>query len=101
MMTSFTKKVYQAVLTIPLGQRRSYKWVAEKAGRPKAARAVGQVLKRNPYPLLIPCHRVVGSRGEIGGYVWGKQVKRKLLDLEKRLGKELRKEFYSINRGLK
>ncbi|MBI5145362.1 MAG: MGMT family protein, partial [Candidatus Omnitrophica bacterium] len=51
-MTSFSKKVYKAVLSIPLGETRSYKWVAKKAGRPHASRAVGQVLKSNPYPLI-------------------------------------------------
>jgi methylated-DNA-[protein]-cysteine S-methyltransferase len=84
-MTLFEKKVYRAVLSIPLGEVRTYKWVAEKAGRPKAARAVGQVLKRNPYLLIIPCHRVVASGGKLGGYSRGLKLKKSLLDLERQI----------------
>ncbi|MFH1440861.1 MAG: MGMT family protein [Candidatus Omnitrophota bacterium] len=84
-ITDFAKKVYKAVLTIPLGQVRTYKWVAEKAGCPSACRAVGQVLKNNPYPLIIPCHRVVESNGKLGGYIWGKNSKKVILDLERQL----------------
>lgn len=87
-MTSFTKKVYKAVLTIPLGEVRTYKWVAKKAGRPKAYRAVGQILKNNPYPLIIPCHRIIKSSGRLGGYIFKKRVKRALLNLERQI-KEL------------
>lgn len=82
-MASFTKKVYKIVLSIPLGEVRSYKWVAKHAGNPKAARAVGQILKRNPYPLFIPCHRVIRNDGKIGGYAWGKKKKERLLNLER------------------
>jgi len=88
-MTPFTKKVYQAVLSIPLGEVRTYKWVAKKAGRPKAYRAVGQILKSNPYPLVIPCHRVVKSSGEIGGYSRGARIKGVLLDLERQIKKSM------------
>jgi len=84
-MTPFAKKVYKAVLSIPLGQVRSYKWVAQRAGNPKACRAVGQILKNNPYPLLVPCHRVVKSNQDLGGYVFGVKMKRAILNLEKRL----------------
>ena len=86
-MTPFAKKVYQAVLKIPLGEVRSYKWVASKAGRPAAARSVGQILKRNPYPLIIPCHRVIKTNGKLGGYRWGNRNKQKLLELEKEIKK--------------
>jgi len=86
-MTPFEKKVYQAVLKIPLGEVRTYKWVASKAGRPGAARSVGQILKRNPYPLIIPCHRVVNVNGGLGGYRWGKSTKQRLLKLEKEIKK--------------
>lgn len=85
MTSSFTKKVYQAVLSIPLGEVRTYKWVAKKAGSPKAFRAVGSALKRNPFPLIIPCHRVIKSDKEIGGYSLGKDKKKTLLDLEKEI----------------
>ncbi|MFA5363414.1 MAG: MGMT family protein [Candidatus Omnitrophota bacterium] len=92
-MTPFAKKVYKVVLTIPLGETRSYKWVAEKAGRPGAARAVGQTLNRNPYPFIIPCHRVVKSNNESGGYAFGGRNKKLLLALEKKIKKclEIRK----------
>lgn len=88
-MTPFAKKVYSATLAIPLGQTRTYQWVAKKAGNAKAVRAVGQVLKRNPYPLLIPCHRVVRSDGDLGGYIFGKKNKQALLDLENKIKKDM------------
>ena len=86
-MTLFAARVYKAVLSIPLGQVRSYKWVAQKAGSPDAVRAVGQVLKRNPYPLIIPCHRVIRSDNKIGGYAFGLKQKKLLLELEKEIAK--------------
>jgi len=84
-MTPFAKKVYRIVMKIPIGEVRSYKWVAQKAGKPKAYRAVGQILKKNPYPLIIPCHRVVASNNKLGGYIFGLKKKRLLLDLEKEI----------------
>ncbi len=87
-MIPFAKKVYKVVSKIPLGEVRTYKWVAQKVGRPKAVRAVGQILKNNPYPLIVPCHRVIGSGGRLGGYIWGKKTKKRLLNLERKL-KEL------------
>jgi O-6-methylguanine DNA methyltransferase len=88
-MTPFTRKIYKVVLSIPLGEIRTYKWVAKKAGRPRAYRAVGQVLKNNPYPLIIPCHRVVKCNNILGGYIWGKRAKRVLLDLERQIRKSM------------
>ncbi len=88
-LTPFAKKVYKAVLTIPVGQARSYKWVAVKIGKPTAARAVGQVLKRNPWPLIIPCHRVISENGELGGYSCGIKKKVFLIDLEKKIAKDM------------
>ena len=82
-MTPFAKKVYKVVLSIPLGQVRTYKWVAKKAGSPQAYRAVGTILKNNPYPLIIPCHRVVKSDKKLGGYIFGIKKKRLILDLER------------------
>ena len=79
----FAKRVYRVVLAIPLGQVRTYKWVALKAGSPRAYRAVGTALKNNPFPLIIPCHRVVKSGAVLGGYVFGAKLKKILLDLEK------------------
>lgn len=84
-LAPFTRRVYQVVLGIPLGQVRTYKWVAKKAGSPKACRAVGQVLKHNPYPLIIPCHRVIASSGKLGGYSKGVKTKAALLNLERQI----------------
>ena len=86
-MKEFTSKVYRAVLNIPFGQVRSYKWVAKRAGSPGACRAVGQILKRNPYPLIIPCHRVVNSDQHTGEYIFGAKRKLFLLALEQELTK--------------
>jgi len=86
-MNPFARKVYKVVLTIPLGEVRTYKWVAQKIGKPKAYRAVGQVLKNNPHPLIIPCHRIIESSGKIGGYVGGKKIKQGLLNLERQIKK--------------
>lgn len=84
-MTSFARKVYKTVLAIPIGQVRSYKWVAKKCGCPGASRAVGQILRRNPYPLVIPCHRVVNSGNKLGGYNLGLKYKKFLIELEKEI----------------
>ncbi len=75
-LTPFRKKVYKAVLEIPEGETRSYKWVAETIGSPRADRAVGNVLNMNPFIPEVPCHRVIRSDGSISGYAGG--VKRKL-----------------------
>ena len=88
-MTPFAKKVYKVVLSIPLGEVRTYKWVAKKIGQPKACRAVGNVLKKNIFPLIIPCHRVINSTGDLGGYALGKKMKKTLLDLERRIKKDM------------
>ena len=84
-MTLFEKKVYKAVLGIPLGQVRTYQWVAKRIGYPKAARAVGNALNKNPWPVVIPCHRVVASGGRLGGFSRGLEKKKKLLMLEKKI----------------
>ena len=67
-VTLFQRKVYEAVLRIPSGEVRTYAQVARAIGRPKAARAVGQALRRNRWAPKIPCHRVVSSDGALGGY---------------------------------
>ena len=85
-LTPFQRKVLEVVKIIPYGETRNYKWVAERIGNPKAARAVGQALKRNPYPVIIPCYRVIRSNGKLGGYSKGIQKKRKLLKKEGAFG---------------
>lgn len=81
-LTDFERSVLMATAEIPSGQTRPYSWVARKIGRPRAVRAVGSALGRNPVPLLIPCHRVTRSDGDIGEYVFGSPVKRALLSRE-------------------
>jgi methylated-DNA-[protein]-cysteine S-methyltransferase len=89
LFTPFERRVYTVVSQIPLGEVRSYQWVARKAGNPKAVRAVGQALKRNPYPLLIPCHRVVRSDGTLGGFAFGRVHKKNLIDLERKIKEDM------------
>ena len=91
-LTDFEWQVLRAALTIPLGETRSYQWIARKIGRPKAVRAVGQALRKNPYPLIIPCHRVVKSDGTLGAYA-GKMDGKKagLLAIEQAIVKHLDK----------
>jgi O-6-methylguanine DNA methyltransferase len=79
--TDFERAVWRALLKIPAGEVRSYGEVARAAGRPRAARAVGNACGRNPVAILVPCHRVV-ARGGLGGFGAGPDVKRRLLDLE-------------------
>lgn len=81
-MTPFARRIYRIVARIPLGQVRTYGWVASRAGSPGACRAVGTLLKKNPWPFIIPCHRVVRSNNILGSYVFGKQAKRRLLKVE-------------------
>lgn len=80
---SFTKKVYTVLSTIPYGETSTYAKIAEDAGRPTAYRAVGMVNKRNPFPVVIPCHRVIAANGAVSGYAGGVKFKTMLLDLEK------------------
>ena len=89
-LTLFQRKVLIAALEIPLGETRTYTWIAQRIGSPGAVRAVGQALRQNPYPLIIPCHRVVKSDGSLGKYA-GKDDGRKkeLLDLERKIKREL------------
>lgn len=82
MMTHFQQKVYAVVKKIPKGQTLTYKQVAEKIGRPNAYRAVGMALKKN-YSPDIPCHRVIRSDGQTGGYNRGVELKKKILKKER------------------
>ncbi|GAC1390247.1 MAG: hypothetical protein NVSMB31_07060 [Vulcanimicrobiaceae bacterium] len=81
-LTPFEQAALKAAAQIPPGEVRSYAWVAQVIGRPKAARAVGQAMARNPIPLLYPCHRVVDSAGNLHNYGYGIEMKAKLLKME-------------------
>jgi methylated-DNA-[protein]-cysteine S-methyltransferase len=78
----FQRAVLQAANTIPFGETRTYGWVAKQIGKPKASRAVGRALATNPIPIILPCHRVLGSDGGLHGYAGGLPMKAKLLRLE-------------------
>jgi methylated-DNA-[protein]-cysteine S-methyltransferase len=82
MCTSFQWRVLMAEKSIPRGEVRAYNQVALMAGRPGGARAAGNALGRNPFPIVIPCHRAVRSDGSLGGYLGGLPMKRALLELE-------------------
>ena len=82
MFTSFQSSVWQAARLIPYGETRSYGWLAEKVGKPGGARAVGQALGRNPFLVIVPCHRVVAGDGGLGGFGGGLEMKRRLLEME-------------------
>ena len=83
--TPFQIMVWNKLKEIPYGECRSYKWVAEEIGNPRAARAVGMANNKNPLPPVIPCHRVIGSDGSLTGYASGLHVKKYLLEMEKRI----------------
>lgn len=81
-LSDFQRAVLLKTQQIPRGEVRSYAWIAKAIGRPKAVRAVGTALAKNPVPLLIPCHRVVRSDGAIGEYALGSPNKRRILQYE-------------------
>jgi O-6-methylguanine DNA methyltransferase len=81
-LTPFEQAALRAAAQIPRGEVRSYGWVATQIGRPKAARAVGRVMARNPLPFLFPCHRVVDSNGALHDYYYGREMKARLLQME-------------------
>ncbi|WP_233267382.1 methylated-DNA--[protein]-cysteine S-methyltransferase [Paraglaciecola sp. L3A3] len=80
--TLFQQKVWQQLLTIPIGETCSYADIANKINNPKAVRAVGAANGKNPIAIIVPCHRVIGSNGSLTGYAWGTQIKADLLTLE-------------------
>lgn len=81
--TPFLRRVWEATRLIPYGETRSYGWVARQIGKPSAARAVGQALGRNPFLIVVPCHRVIAGDGGLGGFGSDPEMKRTLLELEK------------------
>ena len=82
--TAFQRQVWEALRRIPPGQTRSYREIAEELGRPSAVRAVAQACASNRLAVVIPCHRAVRQSGELGGYRWGVERKRRLLDQERK-----------------
>ena len=80
--TKFMKEVWTALQEIPYGETKTYGQIAQRIGKPKAARAVGMANHRNPIPIIIPCHRVIGSNGKLVGYALGMEKKEFLLTLE-------------------
>lgn len=82
--TKFMKQVWTALQDIPYGEIRTYQQIAEKVGNPKAARAVGMANHKNPIPIIIPCHRVIGTNGKLVGYALGMDRKKFLLEWEKK-----------------
>ena len=81
--TRFQRRVWEALLTIPYGETRSYGYIAEQIGSPSAFRAVGLANGHNPIGIIVPCHRVIGANGRLTGYGGGLERKRVLLELER------------------
>ena len=88
--TEFQQKVWQALLTIPFGETRSYSQIAQQIGSPKAVRAVGAANGRNPIAIVVPCHRVIGADGKLTGYAGGLDRKIWLLQHEQRVAGHFR-----------
>jgi methylated-DNA-[protein]-cysteine S-methyltransferase len=84
--TDFQKKVWQALLTIPFGETRSYSEIATQIGNASAVRAVGAANGRNPISIVAPCHRVIGASGKLTGFAGGLEAKALLLELEGAIG---------------
>jgi len=80
--TDFQQAVWKYTQSVPFGETRSYGWIAQQIGYHKAARAVGNALSRNCLPIVIPCHRIIASDGELGGFTGGLTMKKRLLQLE-------------------
>lgn len=82
--TKFQKKVWDALCQIPYGETRTYKQIAVAVGNPKASRAVGISNNKNPMTIVVPCHRVIGTDGALTGYAGGLDMKKALLELERK-----------------
>ncbi len=80
--TEFQRRVWRLTRAIPYGKSRTYRQLASAAGRPAAARAIGQCMARNPLPIIIPCHRLIGSAGDLRGFGGGLAMKLALLQME-------------------
>ncbi len=97
--TAFQRRVWRAILRIPYGRVRSYKWVAARVGGTQYARAVGLALGANPVPIMVPCHRVVAHDASLGGFAGGLGTKRRLLALEGTLSQLRRGKTKSMGNG--
>ncbi|MEF9840683.1 MAG: methylated-DNA--[protein]-cysteine S-methyltransferase [Lachnospiraceae bacterium] len=87
--SNFQKKVWKELIRIPYGETKSYKQIAEAVSNNRACRAVGMANNKNPIPIIIPCHRVIGASGKLVGYAGGLERKNWLLELEKSRGKRI------------
>lgn len=76
------EKVYKKLLEVPKGKVTTYGELAKAIGLKNGQRVIGKIMNKNPYPVIIPCHRVIKSDGKIGGYAWGEKVKAKMLSNE-------------------
>jgi methylated-DNA-[protein]-cysteine S-methyltransferase len=81
--TAFQRQVWETTRLIPYGETRSYGWIAKQIGKPKEVRAIGQALGKNPFLIIVPCHRVIASDGSLGGFGGGLETKQTLLEMEK------------------
>ena len=75
-------KIYKKLLTVPHGKITTYKELSKSVGLENGQRLVGQIMKKNPFPVIIPCHRVIKSNGDIGGYLFGTNIKKNMLTKE-------------------
>ncbi len=76
------QKVYKKLLEVPKGKVTTYGELAKAVGLKNGQRAIGRIMNKNPYPVVVPCHRVILSDGKVGGYAWGEKVKTKMLSQE-------------------
>jgi len=79
---SLDKKIYKKLLEVPKGKITTYGELAKAVGLKNGQRAVGKIMNKNPYPVIIPCHRVINSNGKIGGYAYGQEIKSNMLSKE-------------------
>lgn len=89
-ITPFQLSVYNELVKIPFGETRTYKQIAEAIGKPKASRAVGNACNKNPFPFIVPCHRVLGSNGSLTGFAYGLDMKSNLLKFEKEVKEKIK-----------
>jgi len=81
--TALQQAVWRELAKVPRGRTVSYGWLARRVGRPRAARAIGNIVGRNPVPIIVPCHRVIHADGTLGGFSSGIEIKKLLLNIEK------------------